>query len=85
MLESTPAFERLLHAQFLMPAEAGRYQFAHDRIHQAAYSLIDEQERPTLHLRIGRMLQAAAGAEEVRSVVMARFQSGHGRRIGDRG
>jgi len=64
MLESTPAFERLLREQFIMPAEAGRYQFAHDRIHQAAYSLIDEQERPALHLRIGRMLQAAAGAEE---------------------
>ncbi|GAK49048.1 ATP-binding region ATPase domain protein [Candidatus Moduliflexus flocculans] len=63
-LEATPAFERLLHAQFLMPAEAGRYQFAHDRIYQAAYSLIEEQARPAFHLSIGRMLQASAGAEE---------------------
>jgi predicted ATPase/class 3 adenylate cyclase/tRNA A-37 threonylcarbamoyl transferase component Bud32 len=36
---------------------AGRgahYRFAHDRVQQAAYALVDETERPTLHVRIGR-------------------------------
>lgn len=32
------------------------YQFQHDRIQQAAYALVLEDERPTLHLRIGSLL-----------------------------
>jgi hypothetical protein len=33
-----------------------RFRFAHDRIQQAAYALVDEEQRPTLHWRIGRLL-----------------------------
>jgi predicted ATPase len=32
------------------------YAFAHDRVQEAAYALIQESERPATHLRIGRML-----------------------------
>lgn len=42
------------------------YRFAHDRIQQAAYSLISESERAEVHWRIGRLLLAEADANEER-------------------
>ncbi|STX28828.1 regulatory protein (GGDEF domain) [Legionella beliardensis] len=32
------------------------YRFAHDRIQQASYGLISQQDRPTIHLKIARLL-----------------------------
>ncbi|XPV75831.1 MAG: diguanylate cyclase [Desulfovibrio sp.] len=32
------------------------YEFAHDRIQQAAYALLEEERRPAVHLAAGRML-----------------------------
>ncbi|HBO1226629.1 TPA: AAA family ATPase [Pseudomonas aeruginosa] len=39
------------------------YAFAHDRIHEAAYSLIAEAARDEAHLRIGRLLAEQTPAE----------------------
>jgi PAS domain S-box-containing protein len=36
----------------------GSYEFAHDRIHEAAYSLIPDELRAETHLKIGRLLAA---------------------------
>jgi PAS domain S-box-containing protein len=36
--------------------QEGAYKFVHDRIHEAAYSLISEHSRAESHLRIGRLL-----------------------------
>lgn len=50
-----------------------RYRFLHDRVQQAAYALIDDREKPELHLRIGRLLLAdadeAARAERLFEIV----------------
>jgi PAS domain S-box-containing protein len=39
------------------------YSFLHDRVQEAAYSLIPEQARAEVHLRIGRLLVAHAAPE----------------------
>jgi PAS domain S-box-containing protein len=45
--------------------EDGAYRFLHDRIQQAAYSLIPDEHRADVHLRIGRVLLASMTAEEL--------------------
>ncbi|MEA3134189.1 MAG: hypothetical protein QOG17_2035, partial [Gammaproteobacteria bacterium] len=42
----------------------GSYKFIHDRVQEAAYSLIPEQLRAEAHLRIGRLLAAHTPAEK---------------------
>jgi predicted ATPase/signal transduction histidine kinase len=49
----------------LVVQQGDAYQFLHDRIQQAAYSLIPEEHRAAVHLRIGRKLVASLTAEEL--------------------
>ncbi len=41
-----------------------RYRFWHDRVQQAAYSLLDPETLPALHLRLARALEAGPDADE---------------------
>ncbi|HEX4448574.1 MAG TPA: AAA family ATPase [Polyangiaceae bacterium] len=45
----------------LVDPASGAYQFAHDRVQDAAYSMLSEARRDELHLRIGRVLVSRAG------------------------
>jgi len=40
------------------------YRFLHDRVQQAAYALIDEDQRRSVHLRIGRLMLLSIEPEE---------------------
>jgi predicted ATPase len=50
--------------QELVERLAGAYRFIHDRIQEAAYSLVPEEQRVEVHLRIGRLLAAHIPAEK---------------------
>jgi PAS domain S-box-containing protein len=50
--------------QELVEHPEGSYKFVHDRVQEAAYSLITEALRAEAHLRIGRLLAAQTPAEK---------------------
>ena len=45
--------------------EHSAYKFLHDRIQQAAYTLIPEEHRAEVHLRVGRLLLASMTADSL--------------------
>ncbi len=53
----------------LISMQESRYRFIHDRIQQAAYSLIDEDQRMALHLQIGRYMLAQAKPSTIGEMV----------------
>ena len=50
--------------QELLGRSAGAYRFAHDRVQEAAYSLLPDDQRGEAHLRIGRLLAAHTPPEK---------------------
>jgi len=58
------ALEEAAFAGLVIRSE-GTYRLLHDRIQEAAYSLITKQDRPTLHLRIGRALRSRMSPQEL--------------------
>ena len=47
----------------------GSYRFVHDRVQEAAYSLISEELRSQAHLRIGRLLTARTPSERLQESI----------------
>ncbi|MFY0522557.1 ATP-binding protein [Archangium gephyra] len=63
--EAERGLEPALQEGLLVETGAWHYRFSHDRIHQAAYALIAEEERKAAHLEIGRRLWTRLSPEEL--------------------
>jgi PAS domain S-box-containing protein len=75
------AVREAVHAGLVF-RQGGAYKFLHDRIQQAAYTLIPEEHRAEVHLRIGRVLLAnmtADGLAEHLFDVASQFNRGAAR------
>ncbi|BCG03510.1 serine/threonine protein kinase (plasmid) [Paraburkholderia sp. PGU19] len=55
--------------QDLVEHVKGAYRFAHDRIQEAAYSLIPEHSRADAHLHIGQLLTAQTPADKLEETI----------------
>jgi PAS domain S-box-containing protein len=69
-----------LQAGFVLRLE-GSYKFSHDRIQEAAYTLIPQESRARFHLRIGRLLHSRMPADEIAKnifTVVNQFNAGAG-------
>ncbi|MBV8051418.1 MAG: PAS domain S-box protein, partial [Acidobacteriaceae bacterium] len=55
--------DEALQTELILHSE-GSYRFLHDRVQEAAYSLIPEAQRTEAHLRIGRLLATHTPAEK---------------------
>lgn len=69
-----PTIEALLKKEFLICKEkhyysAQNFQFAHDRIQQAAHELTDKERRIHLHASIGEHLLTTTPAEKIKEVI----------------
>ncbi|OJH38977.1 trifunctional serine/threonine-protein kinase/ATP-binding protein/sensor histidine kinase [Cystobacter ferrugineus] len=64
--EVEQGLEPALQEGLLVRTGAEQYRFLHDRIQQAAHSLLSESERKAVHLRIGRLLLERLSQDETR-------------------
>jgi len=63
------ALVEALRERLLLQLAGNSYGFLHDRVQQAAYSLIPEGHLTALHLQIGRLMLSAADAEAVETKI----------------
>jgi PAS domain S-box-containing protein len=62
------ALSEAVHLQ-LVARLKGSYKFVHDRVQEAAYSLVPEASRARAHLRIGRLLAAQTPPEQRQEMI----------------
>ncbi len=73
LVEDEAAGIELSRARGVVPSEAARvaYRFLHDRVQQAAYSLVPVERRGALHLELGRLLHRSSTPAEREERVFA--------------
>ncbi|HEY9735527.1 MAG TPA: EAL domain-containing protein [Trichocoleus sp.] len=76
LFQNDPVDTSLLGQILLVP-----YRFLHDRVQQAAYSLIPDQQKETIHLRIGQLLQRNARSDDGNSLFEITYQLNRGRAL----
>lgn len=57
--DGADALNDLLRQQFLEPAGGGRYRFVHDKLHEAAYQSLSDDEKRQLHRAAAQAMEAA--------------------------
>ena len=62
---------KLLNEDTDISAKEVQFKFLHDRVQQAAYSLIEESQRKVTHLEIGRLLLANTKTENLEEQIFA--------------
>jgi len=72
--ETEAALWEALQLELIIRSEDS-YRFAHDRVQEAAYSLIAEEARAEAHLRIGRLLHAHTPPEKREEAVGKDYHS----------
>jgi hypothetical protein len=66
--ETEAELSEAIHQELVIRSE-NHFRFAHDRVQEAAYSLIPEEMRAESHLRMGRLLNAHTPAEKLEEAV----------------
>ncbi len=56
--------EKAVIENLILPTDSNNYKFAHDKVQQAVYSIIPEEEKKRIHLAIGRVLLSTLDEEE---------------------
>lgn len=70
MEETAACLEPLGREGLVLPVQSA-YEFFHDRVHEAAYALIPEEEKKQAHLKIGRLILQDAGPDRLEEKIFA--------------
>lgn len=62
--EAMAGLDELWHRGFIRVREGRHYDFSHDRIRDVVYAEISPVQRPLLHLRVGRTLEAVQVSDQ---------------------
>ena len=65
------ALQAALAGGYITPVENNRFRFIHDRIQQAVYSLIPDEDTSAVHYRIGSLLLEKVSKEQLESQLFA--------------
>lgn len=71
LIQPTSSLETTLNNPIDASLVIQNYKFLHDRVQQAAYTLIDENRKQNVHLKIGRLLLANTLSDELEGNIFA--------------